>query len=84
MDEGCSYPIQQGAKLSRARVYTFKHNDADDLAVLLERIEAGEKRERWVEGRRGAAAGCGGRWLGARPRLRGGTRLWGPLAQRRP
>jgi hypothetical protein len=48
MDEGCSYPIQQGAKLSRARVYTFKHNDADDLAALLDRIEGGERRDRWV------------------------------------
>ena len=47
MDEGCSYPIQQGAKLSRARVFTFKHNDADDLAALLARIEAEERRERW-------------------------------------
>lgn len=46
MDEGCSYPIQQGAKLSRARVFTFKHNDADDLEALLERIEAEERRER--------------------------------------
>lgn len=46
MDEGCSYPIQQGAKLSRARVFSFKHNNADDLAALLERIEAKEKRER--------------------------------------
>ncbi|GBF89694.1 serine palmitoyltransferase [Raphidocelis subcapitata] len=46
MDEGCSYPIQQGAKLSRARVFTFKHNDAGDLAALLGRIEAEEARER--------------------------------------
>lgn len=46
MDEGCGYPVQQGAKLSRARVYTFKHNDADDLAALLARLEAEERRER--------------------------------------
>lgn len=46
MDEGCSYPIQQGAKLSRARVFSFRHNDAEDLAALLERLEAEQKRER--------------------------------------
>ena len=48
MDEGCSYPIQQGAKLSRARVFAFKHNDAVDLEALLERIEADEARDRCV------------------------------------
>jgi hypothetical protein len=59
MDEGCSYPIQQGAKLSRARVYTFRHNDAADLEALLERIEAEERRERC--GRTGGWHGGGAR-----------------------
>lgn len=46
VDAGCGYPVQQGAKLSRARVFTFKHNDADDLEALLARLEAEERRER--------------------------------------
>jgi serine palmitoyltransferase len=46
LDEGVSYPIQQGAKLSRARVFWFKHNDMASLEALLQRIEADEKRER--------------------------------------
>jgi 7-keto-8-aminopelargonate synthetase-like enzyme len=46
IDEGCSYPIQQGAKLSRADVHTFRHNDANDLAALLKRLDAEAKRAR--------------------------------------
>eukprot|EP00882_Tetradesmus_deserticola_P008287 GHRQ01008737.1.p1 GENE.GHRQ01008737.1~~GHRQ01008737.1.p1 ORF type:complete len:565 (+),score=217.81 GHRQ01008737.1:326-2020(+) len=46
LDEGVSYPIQQGAKLSRARVFWFKHNDMASLAALLQQIEDAEKRDR--------------------------------------
>ena len=46
LDEGVSYAIQQGAKLSRARLHWFKHNDVADLAALLKRIEAEEARDR--------------------------------------
>jgi hypothetical protein len=46
LDEGVSYPIQQGAKLSRARVFWFKHNDMASLEALLQRIEDDERRER--------------------------------------
>eukprot|EP00878_Enallax_costatus_P024172 GHUV01025771.1.p1 GENE.GHUV01025771.1~~GHUV01025771.1.p1 ORF type:complete len:375 (+),score=92.27 GHUV01025771.1:543-1667(+) len=46
LDEGVSYPIQQGAKLSRARVHWFKHNDMQDLARLLQHIQQQEQRER--------------------------------------
>ncbi|KAF6262798.1 pyridoxal phosphate-dependent transferase [Scenedesmus sp. NREL 46B-D3] len=46
LDEGVSYPIQQGAKLSRARVFWFKHNDMASLEALLQRIEDDEQRQR--------------------------------------
>uniref|UniRef100_A0A383WDB8 serine C-palmitoyltransferase n=1 Tax=Tetradesmus obliquus TaxID=3088 RepID=A0A383WDB8_TETOB len=46
LDEGVSYPIQQGAKLSRARVHWFKHNDMASLEALLQQIEEDERRER--------------------------------------
>jgi hypothetical protein len=87
MDEGCSYPIQQGAKLSRARVFTFKHNDADDLAALLDRIEAAEKRERWVWGGWCLLADGGRRFGACRERARRGRAASAaptPPALRRP
>lgn len=46
LDEGVSFPIQQGAKLSRARVHWFKHNDVADLAKVLAKVEAAEAKER--------------------------------------
>lgn len=38
----------QGAKLSRARVRWFKHNDMRSLEDLLKQIEAEERAERCV------------------------------------
>ncbi|EFJ44316.1 hypothetical protein VOLCADRAFT_82885 [Volvox carteri f. nagariensis] len=45
-DEYCSYPIQAGCTVSRAKVATFKHNDMDDLTRVIEKLEAEEKAKR--------------------------------------
>ncbi|GIM13887.1 hypothetical protein Vretimale_16954 [Volvox reticuliferus] len=45
-DEFCSYPIQAGCTISRARVATFKHNDMDDLIRVIEKFEAEDKAKR--------------------------------------
>jgi 7-keto-8-aminopelargonate synthetase-like enzyme len=42
---GCAC-VLQGAKLSRARVRWFKHNDMRSLEDLLKQIEAEERAER--------------------------------------
>ncbi|GLI60858.1 hypothetical protein VaNZ11_003073 [Volvox africanus] len=42
-DECCSYPIQTGCTISRARVALFKHNDMEDLTRIIENFEAEEK-----------------------------------------
>jgi len=42
----CSYPIQQGCLLSRARTFTFKHNDMADLEALLQRLDQQDRRAR--------------------------------------
>ena len=44
MDEGCSYAVRQGVELSRARVRTFKHNDAADLERVLKEVDAENAR----------------------------------------
>lgn len=46
MDEGCYEAIRTGAKLSRATVRTFKHNDTNDLRNVLEGIAAEDKKKR--------------------------------------
>lgn len=38
-DKGVSYALQTGAKLSRAEVYWFEHNDVADLTRILEQIK---------------------------------------------
>ncbi|PRP78373.1 serine C-palmitoyltransferase subunit [Planoprotostelium fungivorum] len=40
VDKGVSYALQTGAKLSRAEVYWFEHNDIADLTRILESIKA--------------------------------------------
>lgn len=42
----CSYPIQAGCTVSRARVATFKHNDMEDLTRVIEKLEAEDKEKR--------------------------------------
>mmetsp|Transcript_35360 Transcript_35360/g.89524 ORF Transcript_35360/g.89524 Transcript_35360/m.89524 type:complete len:520 (-) Transcript_35360:455-2014(-) len=46
VDELCSFPIQQGALLSRAQVLWFKHNDMADLERLLKQVDADDKRKK--------------------------------------
>ncbi|KAG2495338.1 hypothetical protein HYH03_006608 [Edaphochlamys debaryana] len=43
MDEYCSFPIQAGVIVSRARVATFKHNDVADLERVIQRFEQADK-----------------------------------------
>jgi len=40
VDKGVSYALQTGAKLSRADVFWFEHNDVADLTRILESIKA--------------------------------------------
>lgn len=42
----CSYPIQSGATVSRAKVYTFKHNDMADLERVFQKLEAEERKQK--------------------------------------
>jgi serine palmitoyltransferase len=42
----CSFPIQQGATLSRAAVHFFKHNDMEDLERVLQAVDREEKRQK--------------------------------------
>ncbi len=42
----CSFPIQAGCNVSRARVATFKHNDVEDLKRVIERFEKEDKEKR--------------------------------------
>jgi len=46
VDEAVSYAIQQGCLLSRSFIHTFKHNDMDDLARVLQRLDAESKRSK--------------------------------------
>ncbi|GFR42080.1 hypothetical protein Agub_g2876, partial [Astrephomene gubernaculifera] len=46
IDEFCSYPIQAGCNVSRARVATFRHNDVADLERVIQKLEAEEKAKR--------------------------------------
>lgn len=46
LDEGVSYPIQQGAKLSRARLRWFRHNDVAHLEEVLAQVEREEAAAR--------------------------------------
>jgi serine palmitoyltransferase len=42
----CSFPIQQGATLSRAAVHWFKHNDMEDLERVLKAVEQDARRHK--------------------------------------
>ena len=42
VDEGCSYGVMIGARLSRARVVTWRHNDVTDLARHLVSVDAAD------------------------------------------
>ncbi len=44
----CSYPVQAGATVSRAKVYKFKHNDVADLERVIQKAEEEERKKRWV------------------------------------
>ncbi|KXZ44729.1 hypothetical protein GPECTOR_63g54 [Gonium pectorale] len=46
VDEFCSYPVQSGCTVSRARVATFRHNDVADLERVIQKLEAEEKSKR--------------------------------------
>ena len=41
-----SFPIQQGCRLSKARVVQFKHNDMADLERVLTKINAEERKSK--------------------------------------
>jgi serine palmitoyltransferase len=44
MDDGCSFALQKGAQISRAKIVLFKHNDVDDLEHKLASIAAEDAR----------------------------------------
>ena len=44
VDEACGEPVRTGATLSRARVHYFKHNDMEDLSMVMSSIAADDKR----------------------------------------
>lgn len=44
IDDGCANAVRAGCTLSRAKVFTFKHNDVNDLEKTLAKIVAEEKR----------------------------------------
>lgn len=44
IDDGCANAVRAGCTLSRAKVFTFKHNDVGDLEKTLAKIVAEEKR----------------------------------------
>eukprot|EP00818_Percolomonas_sp_WS_P002095 CAMPEP_0117448348 /NCGR_PEP_ID=MMETSP0759-20121206/7352_1 /TAXON_ID=63605 /ORGANISM="Percolomonas cosmopolitus, Strain WS" /LENGTH=488 /DNA_ID=CAMNT_0005240727 /DNA_START=20 /DNA_END=1486 /DNA_ORIENTATION=+ len=52
VDEGCSYPIQHGAELSRATVKRFRHNDMEDLERILKEITTGHMKKLQTKQRR--------------------------------
>lgn len=43
-DEGCSYAIQNGCHLSRAKTVYFKHNDVEDLKKILEKVKEDDRK----------------------------------------
>lgn len=44
VDEACGEPVRTGATLSRARVHYFKHNDMDNLSMVMSSIAADDNR----------------------------------------
>lgn len=52
VDEGCSYPIQHGCELSRAKIFRYRHNDMDDLERLLKDATTGPMKNLHTKQRR--------------------------------
>lgn len=46
IDDGCAYAVRLGCQLSRAAVFTFRHNDMEDLERVLKKITDDERRKR--------------------------------------
>ncbi len=44
VDAGSNHAIQTGCKLARSKVVTFKHNDMDDLAAVLQKVADEDKK----------------------------------------
>lgn len=45
VDEECCYAIKNGCELSRARIFTFKHNDVADLERILKQVAEDDRRQ---------------------------------------
>jgi serine palmitoyltransferase len=46
IDDGCAYAVRLGCQLSRATVFTFRHNDMDDLELVLKKVVEDDRRKR--------------------------------------
>ena len=46
IDDGCAYAVRLGCQLSRATVFTFRHNDMEDLERVLKKVVEDERRKR--------------------------------------
>lgn len=45
-DEACTFPVQNGVMLSRARALYFKHNDVADLERVLQKVADEDRRQK--------------------------------------
>ncbi len=46
IDDGCAYAVRLGCQLSRATVFTFRHNNMEDLERVLKKVVEDDRRKR--------------------------------------